>query len=184
MPPRSRRSGAPEGVEDAEIPSEFEDAERDTGTDPDGETTDPDNPEPANPGADPVGSPDSEDADDEDDLDDESGYDPSSLRAADDVYVVTTDLVTLKTGSRTNDAIRARRGQLVKIPAGHKYIDVDNLIRLKAIAPNDGEPKRRTTAAALAQAAGAADDPVKLPASMLVKDTTIVPANDPIAALD
>jgi hypothetical protein len=173
MPPRRRETT------DADVPDEFEDGNGEL-PDEDVETEDPVNPEPANPAAEPVASPDTED----DDEPDAEVVDPASKRASDDVYVVTTDLVMLKVGKATGQTIRAHRGQLVKITGDHPYIDVDQLIRIKAIAPNDGEPKRRTTAQAMARAAGAIDDPVKLPQSMIVKDTTVVPAGDQTVATD
>lgn len=54
------------------------------------------------------------------------------------------------------------RGQIAKLDA--EFTDIANLLRLKAIAPNDGQPKVATTPTIAAAAAGAVDDPA-LPAS-------------------
>jgi len=85
-------------------------------------------------------------------------------------YVVLVDALSVKTGKNTNDTMRLSRGNIVKFKS--PWIDVKALLRAKAIAPNDGEPKKRTTAAVAARAQGAADDPVPTPRSMQVQDAT------------
>jgi hypothetical protein len=106
---------------------------------------------------------------------DEDGQDPA---VNPDVFVVTTDLVTLRIGPKQNDTIRLKRNARVEIKKPHKFIDRDRLLRLKAIAPDDGTPKLRTTARMLVAAAGAEDDPVEAPVSPEVRDVTVTPEGD------
>lgn len=171
MPPRSRSTGASNL---SQTEQEMADAEAariaaEAGEDPDGTAL-------AQAPSNDDDEPDAEVTEDED-TDDDGVLDP-------DVYIVLTDLLMLKTGPKTMDTLRVHRGQLVKIKADHKYINLDTLLGLKALAPNDGKDKRRTTAKVLASAAGAMDDPVPVPKSMLVKDVSVTPADDPTVQPD
>jgi hypothetical protein len=80
----------------------------------------------------------------------------------DTTYVVLTDAFTFKVKGRrpgTFASQRARKGQFVKLDPAMN--DIDRMIDYKAIAVNDGKPKRRTNAVALTQAQGGLDDPVR-----------------------
>lgn len=84
-------------------------------------------------------------------------------------YVVLSSAMTatigrIEYGLKKGEPIVKRffRGQIAKLDA--EFTDIANLLRLKAIAVNDGEDKKATTATIAAKAAGAVDDPA-LPAS-------------------
>jgi hypothetical protein len=78
-------------------------------------------------------------------------------------YVVTVDALVARVGKEKDAVTRFRRGLVIKLDS--ELVDIENLLRLKAIAPNTGDPLKRTNARMLAQAAGAADDPAIVPVS-------------------
>lgn len=84
-------------------------------------------------------------------------------------YVVRVDAITLRYGEKSGEVSAFGKGALVHPDA--KFVDIDRLVALKALAPNDGKAVRRTTAQQLAVAAGGPLDPVKLPIS------TVLPEN-------
>lgn len=85
-------------------------------------------------------------------------------------YVVVTDAVSLSVPGRKKGELIGQRFVLGNILAAKNFpadTDWERLIYLKAVAVNDGEPKRRTNARALAQAAGGIDDPALAPSPEL-----------------
>lgn len=78
-------------------------------------------------------------------------------------FVVTSSIIVVQVGPKQGQTARFARGKILSEDV-FKHSDVDKFLALKAIAVNDGEPKKATTAAIAARAAGAyADDPA-LPA--------------------
>jgi hypothetical protein len=76
-----------------------------------------------------------------------------------DGYVVLTSAVTLKYGKENTANRRYVRGMKV-VRNEHNGEQIDRLVQLRALAPNDGVPKAATTARVAALAAGAQQDTV------------------------
>lgn len=86
---------------------------------------------------------------------------PAAPTSAPDEFLVLTTALTVKVGKAANDVARYFRGARIKLNAD--LVDIENLLRLKAIGRADGTEYRATTARTLAAAAGAPDDPVPVP---------------------
>lgn len=95
-----------------------------------------------------------------------SGKEPQKVKSG---YVVLVDMYTYSTGEKIDQVARAGRGQLVE--PDPKFNDIERMIQFKALAKNDGKAHRRTTAQVAAAAAGAPDDPVKVPSSEVLAET-------------
>lgn len=90
-------------------------------------------------------------------------------------HVVLVDMLTYQVKGRragVPSAQRARKGSLLHLDPALN--DIEYLIDLKAIAPNDGQPKKRTTAKVLAAAAGGREDPVTAPENLFDVDAADV----------
>lgn len=104
--------------------------------------------------------------------------------AVKDGHVVLTDVLVYKTKGRKPNSVvgvRARKGAFVTLDP--ELTDIDQLIEWKAVAVNDGEPKRRTSPVALTQAQGAFDDPVRKSTNLFDLGAESVVADVPDAGL-
>jgi hypothetical protein len=84
-------------------------------------------------------------------------------------FVVLTSALTVRVRQArvgeqpSTGTVRYVRGQRFTPPADMPQDKLDRLVQLKAIAPDDGKPKRATTARDACRAAGAPEDPAKSP---------------------
>lgn len=95
-------------------------------------------------------------------------------------HVVLTDMLTYTIrGSnplQPFSSARAPRGTRVELDP--ELNDIERLVNLKAIGPDDGSRYRRTTAKTLAEAAGGREDPVEVPENLFnVEAEDVTPAS-------
>jgi hypothetical protein len=86
-------------------------------------------------------------------------------------YIVLTNGFTYRSGKGRDETQRARRGAAIELDPA--LVDIDRMLALKAIAPDDGEVHRAPSAKQLALAAGqAVNEPASAPPQDIILATT------------
>lgn len=86
---------------------------------------------------------------------------PEEMTTGTGDYRVLTDGLVVRVGKKANEVRRVLRNAKVHLDA--ELVDIEHLIRLKAVAPFGHKNVKRTTALVATKAAGAPDDPAVKP---------------------
>jgi len=78
-------------------------------------------------------------------------------------FVVLASAIIIQVGPKSTQTARYTRGTIVPESAFARS-DLDKMLAMRSIAVNDGQPKRKTTAQDLVNAAGALEDDIPIPA--------------------